>query len=631
MFIRLSALFLLSLFLTACGSGGKSGGFVDKPDASEAKKENPVEVSKVIRLGALNGGTFTPSKLNLEFSSVPAFGTTGLAAFLVDESGNRYTEAVSVSFSSSCSKSFFANIISPVNAVNGSAESIYTANGCVGQDTITATATVEGKELSASAVVNVEAAVINSLRYISATPSSLGIKGFGQAEESTVQFKIIDREGRPVPNQTVDFSLNTAVGGITLYPATATSNEQGVVKTVVHSGSTATNVRVTASLNSNPTIQSTSEVLTISTGVSDQNSFSLSASILNPNAGNYDGVEVDISVWAADHFNNPVPDGTKVYFTTEGGQIEPECEISKGGCTVKWHSSNPRPCFGRATILATMIGEESFIDANGNGVLDKNEKFFDKNEAFRDDNEDGVYNELDEEFWDFNQNGKYDLVDGKYNGVLCKADEEDNQCSSDLKNIYVRESLTLVMAGDNPRLQVYVWDAAKNTYVETSKGSISVPLSGTQVLVAMSGALADVASRYNCVPAHEQEVISPLMVDGTILPLHPEDLAVSSIPSGYQPMPAGTKMTVSIEKGELAPKSPELILGSTSASSPSYLSFSIFPKDEEKVGAFTTLSINVETEGVTNAASKKKTLVLGVTYPEGGPVKEAPASAGAAL
>ncbi|MET0044774.1 MAG: hypothetical protein ABW100_14800, partial [Candidatus Thiodiazotropha sp. 6PLUC3] len=148
-----------------------------------------------------------------------------------------------------------------------------------------------------------------------------------------------------------------------------------------------------------------------------------------------------LTVHAADHFNNPVPDGTAVYFTTEGGQIQSQCEILDGACSVNWTSSNPRSSEGRITILASMLGEESFIDANGNGVLDFGDTAFANiPEAFRDDDENGVRDPVLEEFVDFNANGVYDdsSVDPNYNGALC--------CDTSA----VTEAEQAVAAGEDP-------------------------------------------------------------------------------------------------------------------------------------------------------------------------------------
>ena len=113
----------------------------------------------------------------------------------------------------------------------------------------------------------------------------------------------------------------------------------------------------------------------------------------------------------ADHFRNPVPDGTVVNFTTEGGSIVASCQTTPGACSSTMTSQAPRLATdNRVTVLAYAVGEESFIDLNGNGVadlvpnemLDINGKSTDMPEAFRDDNENGV-RDATETFIDFNQ------------------------------------------------------------------------------------------------------------------------------------------------------------------------------------------------------------------------------------
>jgi hypothetical protein len=207
----------------------------------------------------------------------------------------------------------------------------------------------------------------------------------------------------------------------------------------------------------------------------------MSFSVLNPEAWAVDSETVDVTILAADHFNNPVPDGTSVTFTTEGGQIESQCLIVNGGCTVTWTSSNPRPPFGRATVLATMLGEETFIDANGTGVLDGADTFTDMPEAFRDDDESGSFDLGSEEFLDFNTNTVYDVADSEYNGVLCcdtaavnaavagdacfgKTPTTTVTCSSS-KNIHVRASGVIVMAASS--LTLYSTSGTLNGAGET--------------------------------------------------------------------------------------------------------------------------------------------------------------------
>ncbi|MEW8029773.1 MAG: Ig-like domain-containing protein, partial [Candidatus Thiodiazotropha sp.] len=355
-------------------------------------------------------------------------------------------------------------------------------------DIIRATVTVNGDTTTATGTINVQPAEIGSLAFVSAEPSLIGLRGVGLTEVSRVSFRVLDQNGNPVPQQTVNFSLSTDVGGANI-PAgaeTAVSDSNGLVGTDVKSGTIPTAVRVTAALAANPLIASQSDGLIISTGVSDQNSMTLGPETFNPETWAVNGVEIPITVHAADHFNNPVPNGASVYFTTEGGQIQSQCQIINGTCSVNWTSANPRPAendvpngmAGRLTILATMLGEESFIDANGNGVLDAGDPAFSNiPEAFRDDNEDGEKHPSYEEFVDFNTNGIYDDAnsDPNYNGVLCcdaaavavaeaaVAEGEDPGvcfgvtpttspvCSSE-KNISVRQQTAMIMAESYPTI-----------------------------------------------------------------------------------------------------------------------------------------------------------------------------------
>ncbi|HHS99818.1 MAG TPA: hypothetical protein ENK73_03085, partial [Thiomicrospira sp.] len=311
-----------------------------------------------------------------------------------------------------------------------------------------------------------------NLHFVSSEPKNIGIRGFGMVESSKLVFKLVDQRGNPIANQTVNFSLNTSVGGISLSEHSAKSDETGFAYTHVNAGVVATNVRVTATLANDASIHTQSDNLVISTGVTDQNSFTVYADILNPEGLSWNGEEVEVFVIASDHFNNPVPDGSSVYFMAEGGQIEPECMTENGQCSVKWRSAQPRPADARVSILATMLGEESFFDGNGNGIQDGDDGFDDIGEAYLDVNENGRYDEGREEFRDFNENGTRDPADGKYNGILCASDS-----CSDRKNIFVRKNLVLVLSGSKGYVQAYDADSGlalnnKITLDESGKADV---------------------------------------------------------------------------------------------------------------------------------------------------------------
>ncbi|WP_156912162.1 Ig-like domain-containing protein [Citrifermentans bremense] len=350
----------------------------------------------------------------------------GVAVDVLDANGNLYiAQSVDVVFTSTMSGQSKATINSPVSTVNGTASTTYTAVTASGDDTITASIAGSSKPITLT-VIPLTAA---SISFVSASPVTIGLKGMGGVgvqDSSLVNFKVVDTVGNPKANQAVTFALNTNVGGLTLSTATGSTDSNGLVSTRVQSGVIATPVRVTAStVVGSTTLTTQSDQLTVSTGVPSQDGFSVSLGNMNPEAYNYDGVTSSVTARLSDHFHNPVPDGTAVSFTTSGGMIDPSCVTVKGTCTVNWTSQNPRPTIaggalanGRAVVLAYALGEEYFLDLNGNGLADVGvDTIQDDPEAFRDDNENGVH-DATETFIDFNGDRLYSAGDGKYNGVL---------------------------------------------------------------------------------------------------------------------------------------------------------------------------------------------------------------------
>lgn len=357
------------------------------------------------------------TNMTLGLSTLSFGGSTSVSVTVRDTNGAIFTSSdVDVVFTSTQSALGKATINSPVKTVNGVATTTYTANTFSGTDTITATIT----GATATATIAVNSLAAGSISFISATPKNIGLKGMGGAgitETSVVVFKVFDTAGQPKANQQVDFSLNTAIGGLTMSQSSGSTATDGTVSTIIQAGTIATPVRVTATLRaSNPLIVTQSDQLVVSTGVPSQDGFSISIETLNPEAWDFDGVQDRVTARLSDHFHNPVPDGTAVSFTTSGGSIQPSCTTVGGACSVLWTSQSPRPINGRARILAYAVGEEAFLDLNGNGLADAGE-FTDTSEAFRDDNENGV-RDAGETFIDFNSDGAFNAPDGKYNGVL---------------------------------------------------------------------------------------------------------------------------------------------------------------------------------------------------------------------
>lgn len=420
----------------------------------------------------IGSSTITLSALTFPATTLSAYGTASVSVNVLNN-GVPYTTPLTVSFTSSCAATGKATLTASVTTLNGTATANYLDNGCNNStpgDTITATLT---NGVTSTGNLPVGSPALGSIQFVSVvtnpvtTPTMITLKGTGgtgRSETARVTFRVVDSAGNPLGNALVDFSLNTALGGLSLSSASATSDSvTGNVVTNVISGTFSTAVRVTARTGN---LSSQSDQLLISTGIPSQDGISLSASTHNIEGWAIDGVTTTLTARLADHFHNPVPDGTAVYFTAEGGSIVPSCITVGGVCTTVLTSQELRPNsvingYGRVEVLARAIGEEAFVDLNGNGTADWGEMIDDNNlstdmgEAYVDYNEDNCRASYTEPYIDFNNNGAYNGRycgispaaatggDGLYNGVLCTAGS--TICSTQ-KSIDVRSSQVIIFS-----------------------------------------------------------------------------------------------------------------------------------------------------------------------------------------
>jgi len=455
--------------------------------------------ANTLRIGTGTLLTFVEGAVNVTLSNIASDGSTAVSVNLVDFNGDLLTSANSVTFSSNCEQLGQANFTKPVVTTStGTATTTYNAAGCVGSDTISASITIGATTKIATGTVIVAAASAGSIQFTSALPTLIALKGTGTTtglpENSTITFTVLDGSSQPVANESVTFSLNSTIGGITLSLYTVTSDDSGIVSTTLQSGSVATSVRVSAVVDSNTALATTSDAIAIATGPPDQNSMSLSAEILNPRAWNINGKTVAITAQLADRFNNPIQDGTAVLFTTELGSIQPTCTTTNGSCTVNWTSQDPRGTTanaGRTTILATVEGEESFIDLNANGIFDGTDTFTDLGEAYIDENESGSW-ESPEPFTDFNGNNVWDGPDGKYSGSGCATN-----CAP-TNSVTVRDDIVLVMSEDNPAIFAMGTNGSSNNLCFDFASCLTYRFSGaalnTDVVGSLSITLAGVSN-----------------------------------------------------------------------------------------------------------------------------------------
>ncbi|MGY0600696.1 MAG: Ig-like protein, group 1, partial [Paraglaciecola chathamensis] len=231
--------------------------------------------------------------------------------------------------------------------------------------------------------------------------------------------------------------------------------------------------------------------------------------------------EVNLVVRLADTFNNPVPDGTAVSFTAEGGSIDGSCTTVSGACGVTWVSANPTVPDHRITILATAIGHETLFDSNGNNIYDDADGlgfndgtdsgfgtseygqtgFLDMREAWRDDNENGE-RDNGEIFLDYNSDSEFNDIpnlDMQFNGPQCTG----SRCGTGIaSSIHVRQALVLVTSSSAAQIDIINNSAAiiASNYQGTT-GSSAIPRNATQsfTLVFADTARQPIASGSNII------------------------------------------------------------------------------------------------------------------------------------
>jgi len=438
---------------------------------------------------AIGTSNITLSSITGPAGVLSAYGTASVSVNVLNN-GALYTTPITVKFSSSCAASGKATLTPTVTTVNGTASASYLDNGCNNPnpgDSITATL-LNGITSSGNLKVNTPS--VGSIQFVSVvtnpatTPPMIALKGTGgtgRSESARVTFKVVDSAGNPFgsANTVVNFSLNTSQGGLSLSSTSASPDPAtGQVVTNVQAGTVSTSVRVTASITTatGALLSTQSDQLVVSTGIPAQDSFSLGASTHNIEGLSIDGTTTTLTARLADHFHNPVPDGTAVAFTSEGGSILPSCTTVGGVCTSVLTSQALRPSNGRVTVMAHATGEEAFTDLNGDGVVntlaemvDANGKPTDMGDAFVDYNENGVRDlnapdgSPDEPYFDFNRNGYYTAPknavagdvshpsDGLYRGSLCNGDPL--VCSAQ-KSIDVRSSQLIVFSSSTANITI---------------------------------------------------------------------------------------------------------------------------------------------------------------------------------
>ena len=522
---------------TSDGSGGTTeDGTTTTEDGTTTSTNTEVGTPSI---GSGTGSSFVANTIavanaGLTDGKLAAGGQVNISVDIVDlenESARISGTTYGVVFSSPCSdldpaQAGFDN--SEIVVAQGKAETTYRAQGCSGTDLVTARLynSLDGEIdksnviATAQASINVVPPVVNDISYIGTDNKILGISKVGNPalpQVAKLTFKVTDINGDPIANQKVNFAFASGATTASLATSSQITNPAGEVTAIVNAAQNRTSIQVIASTaftNSDGEEDTTfvsSEAIAVNTGFPVQKKMTLALSTFNQFGIEEVGSTVDVTVYLADDYGNPPPEGTVVNFTTEGGRIGASCETSAAGsCSVQWLAQNNVPGLGThsgnevnerigfSTIMAYTQGDSDFTDLNNNGVFDIDEPYSVYAEPFRDDNFNLTRQPEEPAPIDVDNNGSHTAATGvtKYQGTLCsQAAIDDNHCKT---NMAIWAQQRLVMSGlvarnggvtfyDTSGSLVTQLTAGNSYYIVLQDSYGNIPASGTSVSYSAEG------------------------------------------------------------------------------------------------------------------------------------------------
>jgi hypothetical protein len=309
---------------------------------------------------------------------------------------------VSVSFGATCGTLTPAIAQTDGNGVASSSYSAVKSDGSACSGSVTVSALAAGS--TQTNTLNVLAPVASAVNFVSASPAQIYVLGSGATTQSIVKFKVLNATGGNFSGADVAVSLTSKPGGVGLGVAgstaalSLTTNADGLVTFTVFSGTVPGPLELRASIL-NDSVYAVSKNLTVRQGPPSQKFFSLAADRYYIEGKDYEGTTATLTVQAADRNGNPVPAGTVVNFTAEGGQVSPSCTIALiddiASCTATFSSQSPRPADMRISILAYAEGMKDYVDKNKNNTFDAGDTLTEMGDAYRDDNDESTLKQYD--------------------------------------------------------------------------------------------------------------------------------------------------------------------------------------------------------------------------------------------
>lgn len=393
-------------------------------------------------------------------SSLSAYGQTNLTAAI---SGAAAGTPVTITLSSVCVSKGKA-VVTPASAstTTGTVRFTYTDNGCGATDiSDQVQASVTNGSSVSTLQIPLTSPTVSSIVFESASKQAIYIKGSGYEETSLVTFLVRDVASNPIANQNVALSLTTFVGGLTIDGASAAvtkvSDSNGKVSVLINSGTVPTPVRVRAALVSG-NISTVSSNLSVGVGLPSEVNFSLAQGTINIEGMDIDGTPNTYSIIGSDRMGNPVPAGTSINFIAEGGQVEAikQIQLVNGiaRTSANFVSAAPRPKDGRVTVAAYALGEESFLDVNGNNIYDSGEDFMDLGDIYLDRDFNGRFDSAVDQFISLSITGQSACVNAANQALLglnAGIPSRAATCDGAWGRAYVRSATETVLATSSAR------------------------------------------------------------------------------------------------------------------------------------------------------------------------------------
>lgn len=190
--------------LTGCGDGGGTDNLLCGGEScGEPIDDTPTDSTDgTLRIGNGSGASFVAGQLSADIGafSLPQSGSTNISASVVDQAGALSTAQTTIAFGSTCaSQGLAAFNQGTVTTSTGAATVTYTAQGCAGEDVITAT-TAAGLTASVTITVAPQVISVGSGSGTSYTPGALSL-GIGAGAtlsaggQTTVTATVANQDG----------------------------------------------------------------------------------------------------------------------------------------------------------------------------------------------------------------------------------------------------------------------------------------------------------------------------------------------------------------------------------------------------------------------------------------------------